>query len=353
MSTSGTYEFGSPQSKDIIEEAYERVGIIPAELDEQKIIAAQRSLNFILQSWGNRGLKLWTVKQAMLALNANQNSYNLPSYTTAVLDATIRTSTRNLGGTAASSAGGTAQNAFDNNPATACTQTAPNGNISYSWGSTQYAIGMVGVQSNATLTYTLNFQYSNDGATWTTVLSAAAQTYTQGINQWFVIPVPTLGTSFRVIETGGATLNIQELYFNTLLQDTTISPLSRAEYVAIPNKSSTGRPSSYYFDRQISPIIYIWPTPTAQYNNLFYTYEKQIQDIGDMTDSAEIPDRFLEPLCGKLAHLLAIKQSQLDPNRVSILKAEAAEELKFADEEDRERVPIRIYGDYSQGWAQV
>ena len=58
MSTSGTYSFGSPQSKDLIEDAYERIGILPAVITEQKIVSAQRSLNFILQEWVNKSNNL-------------------------------------------------------------------------------------------------------------------------------------------------------------------------------------------------------------------------------------------------------------------------------------------------------
>jgi hypothetical protein len=351
VSTSGTYTFSSPQSKDIIEDAYERVGIIPTQLDQQQIFAAERSINFILQSWINRGLNLWTVKQGMLALTNNQSAYNLPLYTSDVLEGTIRTSTRNLGGTAFSSAGGNANYAFDNNPATACTQTSPNGYISYNWNIAQYGIAMVGIQSNVTTNYTLVFEYSYDNISWNQAASIPTQNYPQGVNQWFVVPVPTPANLFRVRETGGSTLNVQELYFNTLIYDTIVTRLSRAEYIAIPNKSSTGRPTSFYVDRQINPVIYLWLTPNTQFNNFFYTYIEQIQDIGSLINNAQIPSRFLEALCSKLALSLCIKSGDL--SRASILAEWAEREYAIAAEEDRERVPLRVYGDYMQGWGQI
>lgn len=350
MSTSGTYNFGSTISEQFIIDAYERCGILPDIITVEQIQSAQRSINLLLSEWINRGLNLWTVKQSMLNLIANQNAYTLPTATSDVLEATIRTSTRNLGGTAFSSAGGNASNAFDNNPNTACTQTAPNGYISYNWGTNvQYAINMVGIQSNATLTYTLVCEYSNDGATWFQVLAIPAQTYTIGINAWFVVPVPTLGQYFRVRETGGATLNIQELYFNTSLQDTVVTRLSRAEYIALPIKNQTGRPTSFYVDRQNNPVIYLWPTPTSQYNNLFYTRVEQIQDIGQMTNMADIPQRFYEALTAGAAVKLAIKYM---PTRLEMLRQEYEMAFNLAAREDSERVPLRIYGDYTQGWTR-
>src|ERR1700692_538819 len=235
MSTSGTFNFGSTISEQFIIDAYERCGILPDIITAEQIQSAQRSINLLLSEWINKGLNLWTVKQSMLNLIANQNAYLLPYPTSDVLEATIRTSTRNLGGTPFSSAGGNASKAFDGNPNTACTQTAPNGYISYNWGNgTQYSINMVGIQSNATLTYTLVCEYSNDNINLVQVLAIPAQTYTNGINASFLVPVPTLGQYFRVRETGGATLNIQELYFNPSLQDTIVTRLSRAESIALP-----------------------------------------------------------------------------------------------------------------------
>jgi hypothetical protein len=351
MATSGTYTFGSTATAEFITDAYERCGIFPDLLTAQQINSAQRSLNLLLSEWINKGLNLWTVKQGMLALEANKAAYDLPSTTSDVREATIRTSERPLGGTAYSSAGGTAANAFDGDTDTACTQTAPNGYISYDYGDgNDYLIAMVGVQSNATLTYTLVFEYSADDAAWDNAYSAAAQSYPIGETVWAVIPVPTGARYFRVRETGGATLNVQELYFNTTLNDLPITRLSRAEYISIPNKNQTGRPSSFYVDRQISPILYIWPVPTAQYNNLFYTRVETIQDIGQLTNMADIPQRFYEALCAGLASKLALKYT---PERADLLTALYDKAFDLAAREDTEKVPLRIYGDFSSGWGSV
>lgn len=351
MATSGTYTFGSLQSDQIIIDAFERIGTLPDLITSEDIQTAQRSLNLLMSEWINKGLNLWTVKQSILNLIANQNAYTLPANTSDVLEATIRTSQRRLGGTAFSSAGGVAQNAFDGNSATACTQVAPNGYISYDYGANQFVgVQMVGIQSNATLSYTLVFEYSQDNITWTQSASEPVQTYTVGINAWFAIPVPTLARYFRVRETGGATLNIQELYFNTGIQDTTISRISRPEYIYYPLKNQTGRPSSFWIDRQIDPVMYIWPTPTAQYNALFYTRTVMMEDVGAMINQAAIPQRFFEPLIAGLAYRLAQKRK---PDMVEMLKNLYEDVFNHAAREDSDRVPLRIYGEFSQGWTRT
>lgn len=350
MSASGTYLFQSPQSEQIITDAYERIGVVPDLITFREIQTAQRSINFILISWINKGLNLFTVEEAMLGLNPGQNTYNLPANTSDVLEVNLRTSNRNLGGTAFSSAGGVANNAFDSNANAACIQTAPDGYISYSWGANQYATGLVGITSNVTRNYTLVFEYSLDNTTWTQVGAPPVQSYPQGQIQWFVIAVPTNGVAFRVRETGGATLNINELYFNTAVNDTVMNRSSRAEYESYPNKNTTGRPSLFYVDRQILPIIKLWLSPSATYNCLFFTRIVMIEDVGSMQNTPQISPRFLEAITAALACKLAVKAGQLD--KVQLLKSFADEEYQIAAMEDRERVPLRIYGNYMQGWTQ-
>lgn len=383
MSTSETYNFGSPQSKELIEDAYERIGIIPSQLTQQKINAAQRALNFILQQWVNNRNNLWTIRKGMIALNPNQNAYNLPPNAIDIKTAAIRQSNRNLGGTPYSSAGGNAASAFDNNTQTACTQTSPNGYISYNWGAQTFAISMVGVQTAQTVDYQLAMEWSLDNTNWTTALTVPMQNYQQGVLTWFVIPVPTPAKVFRVRMLGsdsflswnnivgptwsqitgttwstwqGVTLNVEELYFNTNLYDTIVTRLSEFEYTSLPFKNQVGRPSSFYVDRQVNPIIYVWPAPTPPWNNLYFTYWDAIQDIGSMLNNAEVPARFLEPLCSALAYSLAQKESISNPaiaQALPMLKGSADEAYKNAWSEDRERVPLRIYGDYMQGWSRV
>lgn len=381
MSTSGTYNFGSPQSKDLIEDAYERIGILPTEITQQKIIAAQRSLNFIIQQWPNKGNNLWTIRKGMLGLTPNQNAYNLPPNAIDVKTATIRISNRTLGGTPFSSAGGTAASAFDYNTQTSCTQISPNGYISYNWGVAQWPIALVGIQTAETVNYTLVCEYSLDNINWTTALNIPSQTYIQGVLTWFVIPVPTPANVFRVREVSSSTLltwniidgpiwsaidlvtwstwsqtplNLQELYFNTAVRDTIVTRLSEFEYTSLPMKNQVGRPTSFWVDRQVNPIIYLWPTPILPYNNLYITFWEALQDIGAMLNNAEVPARFLEPLCSALAYSLGLKESARNPaiaNILPMLQANAEQAYKTAGEEDRERVPLRIYGDFYQGWT--
>ena len=357
MASSGTFNFSTSESRIIVEDAYRRASIIPEQLTFEQIQSAQTSINFILSEWLNRDLNLWTVQQSMMQLVPGQATYPLPPNASDALEVTIRTSQRNLGGIPASSAGGVAVYAFDGNPMTACTQTAPNGNISYNWGANNlFAIAMVGIQSNATLSYDLVFEYSVDDVNWTEVGAPPTQSFPSGQIIWFVITAPTMGSAFRVRETGGATLNIQELYFNTQLNDFILTRDSRSEYISYPQKNLMGRPSLFYVNRQSQaqggPTITLWPTPTNQYNNLFFTWIQEIQDVGSLTNNIAIPSRFLGTLGWELAMHLELKKPNYDLSKVQVLAGLAKESFAQAAEEDCERVPIRIFADFYEGYLQ-
>jgi hypothetical protein len=131
-----------------------------------------------------------------------------------------------------------------------------------------------------------------------------------------------------------------------------MTPVAMQEYMAYPNKNQTGQPTCYVVDRLISPTLIVWPVPTAQFTAVFFRSESMMQDIGTMRNSAPVPVRFMEPLTAGLAHALAIKTPELPVEKIQILKNNYEQEVTNAMGKDVEKfVPLRIYGDYTQGWG--
>jgi hypothetical protein len=74
--TSGTTTFDKDFSIDeIIEEAYERIGLQPNAGYDMK--SARRSLNILFQEWGNRGLHYWQVGNNSITLVNGQAVYTM------------------------------------------------------------------------------------------------------------------------------------------------------------------------------------------------------------------------------------------------------------------------------------
>jgi bifunctional pyridoxal-dependent enzyme with beta-cystathionase and maltose regulon repressor activities len=72
--TSGSYVFDKNfQIDEIIEEAYERIGM--QGVAGYQLRTARRSLNIMFQEWGNRGLHYWEVANNSITLVDGQSEY--------------------------------------------------------------------------------------------------------------------------------------------------------------------------------------------------------------------------------------------------------------------------------------
>lgn len=350
--TSNSYSFGSNTNlDDLFREAYERIGIIGNEQTPLQIQSAIMSANLELSSWPGRGLNLWLVQQMMFSIYVGQPTYSLPLNTIRVLEVVATQPVRlNKGGTPESSAGGNAGNCFDSNQTAGCIQISPNGNISYDYGvGNEYSILYIGITPLNISTYTLVVEYSFDNVKWTTVYNAPSQTYPANQITWFVIQQSLNARSWRIRETGGGTLAIQQIYFSQPTTfgtgDRLLNPLSRSEYMAIPTKLTQGFPSGYYFNQIIPPTISLWPTPPVNntQTNILYTNYSYAQDITQMFQTAQIPQRFYDALVAGLSARLAMKFA---PDKLSIMEAKANEAYAIAAQTDFERVTLRFEPDF-------
>ena len=121
--------------------------------------------------------------------------------------------------------------------------------------------------------------------------------------------------------------------------DFEVNRISRGEYQVIPNKATTGRPSSFYLDRQIVPQVTLWPTPENSTDVLRYYYVQRIQDADSATDDVDAPFRFLPCMVSGLAYYIAMKRA---PERLQFLKSIYEEEFQRAADEDEDRVPLKL-----------
>jgi hypothetical protein len=116
--------------------------------------------------------------------------------------------------------------------------------------------------------------------------------------------------------------------------DTPLTKISRSNYQALSNKTSTGQPTQYYVRRLIDRVtITLYLTPGTEQAGKFlnYYYVKRIQDAGDYTNDADVPYRFVPCMTAGLAYYLSIKYA---PEKVQMLKMLYEDELNRALEED-------------------
>lgn len=165
----------------------------------------------------------------------------------------------------------------------------------------------------------------------------------QGVNLWAVdlVTVPLVeGQATYAVD--GNTIMVLDAYTTTDSGiDRVIMPISRTEYASYPNKTQQGFPTSYWFDRLVSPTLTLWPVPDGSSATILKYYRvRQVQDANLQNgENVEIPYRWLEAFADGLAYRLA---RIWQPQMAVALKGQADESYQIAADQDVEAVNTYI-----------
>jgi len=165
----------------------------------------------------------------------------------------------------------------------------------------------------------------------------------RGLNQWTIAQ-----RSFTVAEGDGETslgadvIDILSLVVRRSGTDYALNRISSDTYLNIPTKSTKGRATQYFVDRQINPNLKVWPLPDNSTDVILYDALIRMDDADTYVNTAQIPFRFYPALAAGLAYYIAIKKA---PDRISLLKPIYDEELNRAMDEDRDRASFKVSPD--------
>lgn len=342
MATSGTVGTTVFKTRRVIDHAFRRCKLTPQQVTAEMLDTALDLLFLELSALANRGIPLWTVNRFILPLYESQFSVPSPVGTVDVFEANLRVNVRPVG--VASSSEGTANSAFDADLDTACTQTAAAGFIQLEY-EEDVAIPIFGLLPNATGTWDVSFQYSDDGIAWTTIFTESALDVVAGEWFWRDVEGVTCHLFYRLQANGATVLDVTELVFHNTPREIPMYKMNRDEYNSLPNKTRTGRPVQFWYDKtRTQPILTLWPVPEFQYTFAQATgfLHRQIQDVGTLRQELEVPQRWYLAIMLQLAKHLCKEIKEVDPNMIPIIQSDAAYELKRAwdGESDGSRVTL-------------
>ena len=162
----------------------------------------------------------------------------------------------------------------------------------------------------------------------------------RGVNLFSIEQVTTTLTQATANYTLGTdTIDILEMVLRRSGVDYTMDRIGRGEYLNLPNKTDQGRPSQFFVDRQINPVVYLWQTPENSTDQIIYYRLVRIDDADDYNNTFEVPFRFYPCLVSGLAYYLSVKFA---PDRTALLKSVYDEEFSRAATEDRDRASLRL-----------
>mgnify|MGYP003153174154 FL=1 len=166
----------------------------------------------------------------------------------------------------------------------------------------------------------------------------------RGLNQWTITQrtqALTADTSAYSLATD--VIDILSAVVRRSNSDVALDRISRDTYLSIPTKSTTGKPSQFFLDRQITPNLKLFPTPENSTDTIVYDALTRIEDADTVTNTVDVPFRFYPCLAAGLAYYIAVKKS---PERVQLLKAMYEEEFERARTEDRDRSSYNVTPNY-------
>jgi hypothetical protein len=161
----------------------------------------------------------------------------------------------------------------------------------------------------------------------------------RGLNQWTISQTAitlTQGTTSYSLDATNPTAVIDVLdafirrTTNGTASDLQMNQISRSEYAAVPDKASQGRPSQYFVDKQISPVIYLFNTPENSTDVLYVNRLMRMDDVDASTNTLEMPFN------------LSLKKA---PERTGMLKQLYEEEFQRALSQDEDRASFRATPD--------
>jgi len=166
----------------------------------------------------------------------------------------------------------------------------------------------------------------------------------RGVNLWTIEEI-----SLDLVQgTNQYNMNAYDIdILSAVIRDSSTSPstdieidrIGRQEFLNIPNKTTQARPTQYFVDRQITPVINIWPTPdSANYKLVSYRIQR-IDDVNTSAENPEVPSRFIPCMVSGLAYYIALKKN---PQIAGLLKQQYEQDFKLAADEDRNRAPLML-----------
>ena len=292
MAVSGSKNFELDVA-DYVEEAFERCGLEVRTGYDLK--TAKRSLNLMLAEWANRGLNQWTITETSIVTATGVTEYPAGLLLMVVAsDAGFEVSETLTGGTSG---------------ATAKITNIPSSSVS-------------DLEAN-TLSITIPVGTFVSGEALTGGTSGTSSTLSAAID----------------FSNAASTIDVLSAVITKDSTDLSIDRVSREAFINIPNKTSSGRITQYFLDRQLTPVLKVWPAPNNDTDIIKFNRLTRMDDADIYTNSLDLPFRFYPCLAAGLAYYIAMKRA---PNRLQMLKSVYEEEFDRAATEDRDRASFTV-----------
>jgi hypothetical protein len=299
MAVSGTNTFSQTRN-DIINRALSILGVKTRgrALTAEEVNEASDALNLFVKGLKSEGIYLWKYAEGTLFLTVGQENYLIDGSTANATESFTQTTTN-----AAASSG-----------ATAIVVTSATG---------------------FTAGYFVGAMKDDGNIFWTTVASVAGTTI--NLNNALTDDVLSGATVFvyqaKIIRPEAITSARRR---DSSGYDTPLNELARSDYFNLSQKTVTGQPTQFYYDKQLSyGTFYLYQAPDDATNTIKFTFQKMFFDFTSGTDNPDFPIEWAETLAFGLASRLTYDYG-IDKTKAELIKRTADEMLRNLKGYDRE-----------------
>lgn len=302
----------------VITQAIRRCRIRPSAVSDEMLQSARDELQLLLTSdLALRGIQLFAVDTVLMSMKAGKANMPCPPGTIDILNANYRYMTTRQRGLST---------IYE--PVEAVQITT----IGITWAGPSCPILI---------------QYSEDGITWTTLISDSPDASVGDTTLYDLDgSVPSLFWQVIANPMPNPPFLVEEVAFYGTLSQTPMSSYSRDDFANLSNTFFQGRPFQYWLDRQEPwPILKLWPTPMQNDQDnacIIFWRKKQIADVGELSDRLNVPNRWLTAIIDLLAFRFGKTEPAVDPSLLPMLKAESQESFNLARSDERENAIMRI-----------
>lgn len=328
--TSGTVLATSYPQRVVFDRAFRKAGRNPQNISSEWIVLAQQILFAQLSEYAGVGFPLWTRQQLLVPIAIGSPNAPLPYGTVDVLHGYWRNFNA-WRGLATDSNGISVGPLVAGQPNADISIAGPNAGVVVSFGSST-RLDTIGVLpgfttgwlldgngnpildgyynpilgSPSSYSAALEVLVSQDGITYINAKTLPTTTFQAGVWSYFDLE-PSISAPFiQLILPGADAWTLSQVNFvlaNSTQVDLGLQNID--DYYNLPNKFfQSGQPNTLFVDRQRdAPVIKIWPTPNirAFYGGTIVALSRRyIQDPGSMTNSLEIPARWIEGVTSRL-----------------------------------------------------
>ena len=339
----------------LISYAFRDAGKTAEEITPEYIDAGKQALFYNLQNLSNLGVNLWLLENKVIGAQTNEQWVTLPATTIDVREANwVYIVNPSISGALP----------LDNPDSISLFDQSANADLNlhatstlgenyfgaaYSTATRIFYVGFNAYVPAGTATYNLDFEVSNDGITWDVWESFPETTLTDRNWAYFTINATQAFYYFRLKNrTAGSTFSLRAIQFAQSQQVIPLARLNRDDYWNLPNKQFPSQRSlQYWYDRQIDPKMYLWPVPNNNYQVFQLIIEKQMEDVGTLTNELYVPDRWISSVQASLSHRISMQIPGVELTRIQYLEGQAEKLFMQANNEERDKSPIYFQPNFS------